>query len=536
MVIEASGEHVTVDTSRARWTGPVPPSGARSAPGFRRSNQNTCLNQRIIATEGDLVAKGDVLADGPSTEAGAGPRQEPPRRLHAVGGLQLRGRDHPVRRLVRDNFDLVLPPLLFEAAINIHWTALRRDAVPVLTLAIAGTLISAVVVGAGMVLVMGWPLQSAVLFGVLIAATDPVAVIAMFKDNGVSGRLRLLVESESLFNDGVAAVLFTLAFTWAQATGGDMVTPAEVAKSLLFSVGGGTLAGLACARLAIAVAGRTSDHLVESALTTVTAYGSFMFAEHFLYSGVLATVAAGLLMGNVGILAEGDRGTISQRGRKFALALWDFIAFIINSLIFLLIGVNVASIPFSRLGASALAIVIGAGPARPGADRVSAVPLLRPLPMGGRPGRPARPLVGRAARRAGSGAGFVVAGFDRISERYPGGDVQRRRVFSGGSGTDHADPAAEVRAAPTQPPRLPAARDRCGDPCAVVRIAVFDRRRSDRRFGHRSRLTVAPRRSRRSRRSAGRARPAATGPFSTAARLASNSSTVAMPTRIVPIA
>jgi monovalent cation:H+ antiporter, CPA1 family len=209
-----------------------------------------------------------------------------------------------------------------------------------------------------MVAVLGWPVRSAVLFGVLIAATDPVAVIAMFKDNGVTGRLRLLVESESLFNDGVAAVLFTLALTWAQATEGDMATPAEVLKTLVFTVGGGTLAGVVCAGLAIAVAGRTSDHLVESTLTTVTAYGSFVLGEHFLHSGVLATVAAGLLMGNVGILAKGDRGTISPRGREFTLALWDFIAFIINSLIFLLIGVTVAGIAFSQLGASTLAIVI----------------------------------------------------------------------------------------------------------------------------------------------------------------------------------
>ena len=255
-------------------------------------------------------------------------------------------------------FNLILPPLLFEAAINIHWKALRRDAVPVLTLAIVGTLIAAAVVATGMVVVLGWPIRSAVLFGVLIAATDPVAVIAMFKDNGVTGRLRLLVESESLFNDGVAAVLFTLALTWAQTTNADVATPAEVLKILAFTVGGGTLVGLACAGLAIAVAGRTSDHLVESTLTTVTAYGSFVVAEHFLYSGVLATVAAGLLMGNVGILAEGERGRISQHGREFALALWEFIAFITNSLIFLLIGVTLAGIPFHEFGVAALAIVI----------------------------------------------------------------------------------------------------------------------------------------------------------------------------------
>ena len=255
-------------------------------------------------------------------------------------------------------FDLILPPLLFEAAINIHWKALRRDALPVLTLAIAGTLISAAAVTAGMVTALGWPIRSAVLFGVLIAATDPVAVIAMFKDNAITGRARLLVESESLFNDGVAAVLFTLALAWAQATDGELVTPTEVLKTLLFTVGGGTLTGLACAGAALAVAGRTADHLVESTLTTVTAYGSFLLAEHFLCSGVLATVAAGLLMGNVGILAEGESTRISRRGRAFALALWDFIAFITNSLVFLLIGVTVAGIPFYRVGISGLAIII----------------------------------------------------------------------------------------------------------------------------------------------------------------------------------
>lgn len=88
------------------------------------------------------------------------------------------------------------------------------------------------VVAAGMVLLLGWPVRPAVLFGVLIAATDPVAVIAMFKDNGVTGRLRLLVESESLFNDGVAAVLFTLVVAWVQATDGYPITATEAVRVL----------------------------------------------------------------------------------------------------------------------------------------------------------------------------------------------------------------------------------------------------------------------------------------------------------------
>jgi monovalent cation:H+ antiporter, CPA1 family len=253
-------------------------------------------------------------------------------------------------------FDIVLPPLLFDAAINIRWKELCRDGVPVLVLAIVGTLLATAVVAAGMVFALGWPARFALLFGILIAATDPVAVIAMFKDNGVKGRLRLLVESESLFNDGVAAVLFTLVLSWVETADGAPALGGTM-QTLLVIVAGGIAAGLAFAGAAIALAGRTSDHLIEGTLITVTAYGSFLLAERFDGSGVLATVAAGLLMGNLGILADGERG-LSQRGREFALALWEFIAFVVNSLVFLLIGLAVAGISFDRVGIRALAVIL----------------------------------------------------------------------------------------------------------------------------------------------------------------------------------
>jgi CPA1 family monovalent cation:H+ antiporter len=255
--------------------------------------------------------------------------------------------------------NIVLPPLLFEAAINIEWRELRRDALPILTLALLGTIIAATVITVGMVGLLGWPVPSAVLFGALIAATDPVAVIAMFKDNKVQGRLRLLVESESLFNDGVAAVLFALALAWTQSTGDAAATPMAIGGTLLVTVVGGIAAGLVSAGAMIVLVGRTSDHLVESTLTTVTAYGSFLLAERFHASGVLAAVAAGLLTGNVGMLAQHEGGRISDRGREFALALWDFTAFIANSIVFLLIGLTVAGISFNRLGAGALALILG---------------------------------------------------------------------------------------------------------------------------------------------------------------------------------
>jgi CPA1 family monovalent cation:H+ antiporter len=201
-------------------------------------------------------------------------------------------------------FDVVLPPLLFEAALSIDWRELRRDLVVVLTLSTLGVVISALIVGAGMMHFLGWPAAPALVFSVLIAATDPIAVIAMFKDTGIKGRLRLLVESESLFNDGVAAVLFALALTWAQAADGGAITTAVVARELALMAGGGVFVGIAAGGAAIVLAGRTSDHLVETALTVVAAYGSFLLAEYFRFSGVLATVAAGLLMGNLAVCGK----------------------------------------------------------------------------------------------------------------------------------------------------------------------------------------------------------------------------------------
>jgi CPA1 family monovalent cation:H+ antiporter len=254
-------------------------------------------------------------------------------------------------------FSVILPPLLFEAAINLRWAELRRDAFPILVLALLGTMLAAAVVALGVGYFLRWPAASAMLFGVLIAATDPVAVIAMFKDNGVGGRLRLLVECESLFNDGVAAVLFTLVLTTVEGLHGQSV-PAALGLTLLKTVGGGICVGLACAAAALFVAGRTSDHLLESTLTTVAAYGSFLLAEHFHMSGVLATVTAGLLTGNLGVLADDEQSRMTTQGREFVLGLWEFIAFIANSLVFLLIGLSVGGVAVRDLDVLNLALII----------------------------------------------------------------------------------------------------------------------------------------------------------------------------------
>ncbi|MBE7212342.1 MAG: cation:proton antiporter, partial [Gluconacetobacter diazotrophicus] len=107
-------------------------------------------------------------------------------------------------------FTVLLPPLIFEAALQLGWSQFRREAPLVLNLAFTGTLLSAGVVAGGMHWLVGWGWQGALLFGSLIAATDPVSVIAMMKEQKADERLHFVMESESLVNDGAAAVLFSL--------------------------------------------------------------------------------------------------------------------------------------------------------------------------------------------------------------------------------------------------------------------------------------------------------------------------------------
>jgi Na+:H+ antiporter len=254
-------------------------------------------------------------------------------------------------------FDLILPPLLFEAALALSWRELKRDLVPILVFSTVGALAATFFVAEGMTVLMGWPFASALVFGALIAATDPVATIAMFKDNAIHGRLRLLVESESLMNDGAAAVIFVASLAWAQS---GAATPADwrTILGLLGVVAGGVAIGGLCGGAAILVAGRTSEHVVEAALTTITAFGAFLFAEYVHASGVLATVAAGLVMGNLGVLADDERSYLTNRGREFAVALWEFVAFLANSVVFLLIGIDLAALPFGASETFAIFVAI----------------------------------------------------------------------------------------------------------------------------------------------------------------------------------
>jgi CPA1 family monovalent cation:H+ antiporter len=226
-------------------------------------------------------------------------------------------------------FTFFLPPLIFQAAIELKWRYFRRNLPATLLLAFPGVALAGAVVAVGTHYLLGWSWIGAGLFGVLIAATDPVSVIAAFREMKAQPRLSLLVESESLLNDGAAAVGFGVLVAIAEGAQG---TPLSVAGSLMWTVIGGVVAGGAVAGTLLTIAGRTEDHLVEITLTTLAAYGSFLLAEHFGMSGVLATLTAGLLVGNLGW-----RGAISQSGRGHVLAFWEYAAFLANSIIFILL-------------------------------------------------------------------------------------------------------------------------------------------------------------------------------------------------------
>jgi CPA1 family monovalent cation:H+ antiporter len=247
-------------------------------------------------------------------------------------------------------FNVFLPPLVFEAALQLPWKEFRKELPVTLTLALAGVILAGAVVAAGLHYWLGWSWLGASLFGVLIAATDPVAVIAAFKEMKADRRLCMLVESESLLNDGVAAVGFAvLAGIAAGASSG----AGGVVPAFLWTLFGGALIGGIVSGIILVLAGRTNDHLVEITLTTLAAYGSFLIAERLHASGVLASLTAGLMIGNLG-----NVGAISDSGRSHVLAAWEFFAFVANSFVFLVIGMQLEDAPISRLGWETAAVAI----------------------------------------------------------------------------------------------------------------------------------------------------------------------------------
>ena len=245
-----------------------------------------------------------------------------------------------------------LPALVFESAFALDVRQLRHNIVPILTLAVPGLLISTLIIAGIVALLTPIPFHYALVLGAILSATDPVAVISLFKKLGAPKRLTVLVEGESLFNDATAIVASRILVGVALA---GAMTPAGVvsgAGSFLWIFFGGVLVGLVLAWLVGLVLGRVPDDpFIEISLTTGLAYGSFIIAEHLLHvSGVMATVAAAVTMGAWG------RAKISPSVAHYLHQFWEYLAFMANSLIFLLVGL-VVSLPQLRDSASILLCV-----------------------------------------------------------------------------------------------------------------------------------------------------------------------------------
>ncbi len=248
-------------------------------------------------------------------------------------------------RLTHDLLFLVfLPGLIFEAAYHLDFDALWRDRVPIFSLVIPGVITAIgltatllVVVSSGASLLpqsvlppISWPL--ALVFGAAIAATDPIAVVAIFKQLGAPQRLSLLTEGESLLNDGTAIVFFGLMLAWVM---GGHTDPASLMLDFGRVVGGGLLAG-GIVGFGISLALRQiDDPMVEITLTSVAAYGSFLVADQLGFSGVISTVTAGLVCGNYGAVIG-----MSPSTRVAVNAFWEYAGFALNSLVFLLMALE----------------------------------------------------------------------------------------------------------------------------------------------------------------------------------------------------
>ena len=236
-------------------------------------------------------------------------------------------------------FLVVLPGLIFEAAFQTPFAEVWRARGLILSLAVPGlvvaTFLTALLVWWGVNLLVPGAIEflGAMVFGALISATDPISVLAIFRSLGVNPRLAVIVEAESLFNDGTAIVIFTIVL--GMATGGDLAVGGAVWEFVRMSV----LAVVVGAGVGVAVSLLTrtiNDPMVEITLTVLSAYGAFIAAELLGLSGVIACVVAGMVTGNWGA----QRGMLPAT-RSAVDAFWSYTAFLLNSFVFLLMGLEI---------------------------------------------------------------------------------------------------------------------------------------------------------------------------------------------------
>ncbi len=234
---------------------------------------------------------------------------------------------------------IFLPPLLFEAAWNSNWSNLKQQLVPVSLFASLGVVASIAGVAFGLTQFAGLSAGTALLIGACLSATDPVSVLPLFKELGVGKTLFTVMEGESLFNDGTAIVAFSFLLDFAVGMSNLPLQP--ILRELFAVVGIGLGVGIAIGLAVSYLTQRFELPLVEQSLTLVSAYGAYLLSEELGGSGVIAMVVAGLILGNFG-----SRVGMDPRTSAIVVEFWEFVAFFVNSIVFLLIG---NQIRFDRL-------------------------------------------------------------------------------------------------------------------------------------------------------------------------------------------
>lgn len=226
---------------------------------------------------------------------------------------------------------IFLPPLLFEAAWNLKWKELKLNFLPICLYAVLGVVISIAGIAFGLNQLAGISLTTALLIGASLSATDPVSVTALFRELGVGESLTTTMEGESLFNDGMAVVAFGVLV--ALSLGNADLGFQPILLELLIVIGVGVAVGGLIGFGISYLTQRFDLPMVEQSLTLVSAYGTYLIVEELGGSGVMGVVTTGLILGNFG-----SRVGMNPRTRVIVSEFWDFLAFFVNSIVFLLIG------------------------------------------------------------------------------------------------------------------------------------------------------------------------------------------------------
>jgi monovalent cation:H+ antiporter, CPA1 family len=238
----------------------------------------------------------------------------------------------------------MLSLLLFAGAMHVKLAELRRHWWQIAGLAVIGTVVSTLLVGAGMWLALpvaglALPFAYCLLFGALISPTDPVAVVAIMRSTDAPRDVEVVISGESLFNDGVGVVLFALMATIAQ---GGVLSVGDGALLLLREAGGGLAFGWALGYVTYRLLKSIDQYQVEVLLTLAAVVGGYALASHLQVSGPLAMVAAGVVVGD-----RGRAVAMSDTTREYVDMFWELIDEILNAVLFVLIGMEVLLFPFT---------------------------------------------------------------------------------------------------------------------------------------------------------------------------------------------